>query len=213
MAEFKDRLCEAMSLSGLKPSEIVERTGINKGALSSYISGRYKAKQDNLYLLSKVLNVSEPWLMGLDVPRERVPDKLRVARKSPVLIPVLGRIAAGIPLDAVTDVLDYEEIPAELAATGTFFALKVRGESMLPRLYDGDVVIVRKQSDIESGDIAVVLVNGTDATLKQVIKQENGILLQAYNPIVFPTIFYSNSDIINLPILILGKAIEARKKL
>ena len=213
MAEFKDRLCEAMSLSGLKPSEIVERTGINKGALSSYISGRYKAKQDNLYLLSKVLNVSEPWLMGLDVPRERVPDKLRVARKSPVLIPVLGRIAAGIPLDAVTDVLDYEEIPAEVAATGTFFALKVRGESMLPRLYDGDVVIVRQQSDIESGDIAVVLVNGTDATLKQVIKQQNGILLQAYNPVVFPTIFYSNDDIVNLPILILGKAIEARKKL
>ena len=213
MAEFKDRLKEAIEISGLKPAEIVELSGINKGALSSYLSGRYKPKQDNLYLLSKTLNVSESWLMGLDVPRERVPDRLRWKDKKPCLIPVLGRIAAGIPIDAVTDVLDYEEITAELAATGTFFALKVKGDSMSPRLYEGDVVIVKQQPDIESGDVAVVLVNGTDATLKQVIKQDGGILLQAYNPSVFPTRFYSNQDIANLPVKILGKAVEARKKL
>ena len=213
MAEFKDRLSEAIESSGLKPAEIVERSGVNKGALSSYLSGRYKAKQDNVYLLAKVLNVSEAWLMGKDVPRERIPDHLRAKDKKPGLIPVLGRIAAGIPIDAVTDILDYEEITAEMAATGTFFALQVKGESMLPRLYEGDVVIVRQQPDIESGDIAVVLVNGTDATLKQVIKQDGGILLQAYNPSVFPTRFYSNNDIESLPVKILGKAVEARKKL
>ena len=167
-------------------------------------SGENDVAQTQIIKFAKVLGKTPAQLMGWIPTNEK---------KEAIRIPVLGRIAAGIPIDAVTDILDYEEITAEMAATGTFFALQVKGESMLPRLYEGDVVIVRQQPDIESGDIAVVLVNGTDATLKQVIKQDGGILLQAYNPSVFPTRFYSNDDIENLPVKILGKAVEARKKL
>jgi repressor LexA len=110
-------------------------------------------------------------------------------------VPVLGRIIAGIPLEAINDIIDYEEIPKAMARLGEYFGLQVR-----------------KQSDIENGDIAVVLINGYDATLKKVTKQENGIMLTAYNPEAYPPKFYTNEEIINLPVEILGKVIELRAK-
>ena len=127
-------------------------------------------------------------------------------------VPVLGRIIAGIPLEAINDIIDYEEIPKAMARLGEYFGLQVRGNSMEPRIKEDDVVIVRKQSDIENGDIAVVLINGYDATLKKVTKQENGIMLTAYNPEAYPPKFYTNEEIINLPVEILGKVIELRAK-
>lgn len=71
MSTLADRLKEGMSLRGLRQADIVEKTGINKGALSSYISGRYQPKQNNIFLLAKALDVNEDWLMGADVPMER----------------------------------------------------------------------------------------------------------------------------------------------
>jgi repressor LexA len=88
-------------------------------------------------------------------------------RKKGVMVPVYGRVAAGIPIEAIEDILDYEEITEEMARAGTFFALKVQGASMSPDIKDGDVIIVRQQPDIESGEIAVVIVNGFDATVKR----------------------------------------------
>jgi transcriptional regulator with XRE-family HTH domain len=79
MAEFKDRLAFAINRAGLKQADVVARTGITKSALSSYLSGKYLAKQDNTYRLALVLDVNEAWLMGLDVPMER---NLRVADAS-----------------------------------------------------------------------------------------------------------------------------------
>ena len=75
MFEFKDRLRTAIKNSGLKQTEIVERTGISKSSLSEYLSGKYLAKQDNIYKLAFVLNVNEAWLMGYDVPKERIQTK------------------------------------------------------------------------------------------------------------------------------------------
>lgn len=85
-------------------------------------------------------------------------------------IPVLGTIPAGIPIEAVEEILDYEEIPQEWATQGEYFGLKVKGNSMEPRIMNGDVVICRKQSDAESGNVCVIMVNGNDATLKQIKK-------------------------------------------
>ena len=129
-----------------------------------------------------------------------------------VRIPVLGRVVAGIPIEAVEEILDYEEITPELAATGEFFALKIRGHSMEPRMMEGDVVIVRKQEDVESGDVAIVLVNGNEATVKRVKKQEEGITLIATNTSVYEPHFYSNKEIKNLSVQILGKVVELRGK-
>lgn len=118
---------------------------------------------------------------------------------------------AGIPIEAVEEILDYEEITPGLAATGEFFALQVRDDSMLPKLEKGDVVIVKKQEDVETGDIAIVLVNGDEATIKQIKKVDGGIMLYGFNPDVYEPHFYSNQQIEELPVRILGKVIESRR--
>ena len=127
-------------------------------------------------------------------------------------IPVLGNVAAGIPLEAIEDIIDYEEIPEQMAHDSfEYFALQIKGQSMEPKISDGDVVIVRKQPDVDSGQIAIVCVNGDHATCKKVMKQPGGILLQPLNPAFTPT-FYSNDDIVNIPITILGRVVELRAK-
>lgn len=131
---------------------------------------------------------------------------------SAVKIPVLGRVVAGMPISAYQDVIDYEEITREMAESGEFYALRVRGQSMEPRICEGDTVIIKVQPDVESGDIAVVLVNGDEATLKQVYKSDAGITLVAFNPAVYEPKFYTNKQIKALPVIISGKMVEFRAR-
>ena len=118
-----------------------------------------------------------------------------------ISINVLGRVAAGIP----------EEIPAEMAKTGTFFGLQIHGDSMEPRMCDGDVVIVRQQDDAESGDIVIAMINGDDATCKRLRKYRDGIELISNNPAYQP-MFFSNDEIQSKPVKIIGKVVELRGK-
>lgn len=129
-----------------------------------------------------------------------------------IRIPVLGTIIAGVPVEAVEDILDYEEIPESMAKQGKHFALRVKGRSMEPRLVEGDTVIVRQESDVDSGRVAVVLVGREDATLKKVNKSPDGITLIGYNALVYEPHFYSNQEIEELPIQILGEVVELRRK-
>ncbi len=140
-----------------------------------------------------------------------VPLETILENPNKLLIPVLGTIPAGIPLEAIEEIIDYEEIPQSMATTGNFFGLKVKGDSMSPRIINGDIVIVKKQEDAESGDICVVMVNGFDATLKQIKKDYNGITLVPFNNEYKP-MFYSNKEIQELPVRIIGKVVELRGK-
>lgn len=128
-----------------------------------------------------------------------------------VKIKVLGRVQAGVPVEAIQDIIGEEEITEEMARTGKFFGLKIRGDSMSPRMEEGDVVIVRKQSTIESGETAIVLVNGEDATCKKIKKTNEGIMLIPFNNEYEPW-FYSNKQIETLPVKIIGKVVELRAK-
>ena len=130
---------------------------------------------------------------------------------SPTRIPVLGSVPAGIPIEAIQDIVDYEEIDADTAAKGEYFALKIKGDSMEPRICEGDVVIVRKQDDVESGDIAIVMVNGNDATIKRLLKYQDGIRLMPSNPSYDP-IYFTNQEILDKPVKVIGKVIENRQK-
>lgn len=145
-----------------------------------------------------------------DIKVTTISEKVKMAKKA-IRIPVLGNVAAGIPIEAIEDIIDYEEISEELAHTGEFFALKIKGDSMSPRICDGDVVIVRKQNDAESGDIVIAMVNGDNATCKRLAKYATGIRLiplnQAYEPL-----FYSNEEIENKPVRIIGRVVENRQK-
>lgn len=132
-------------------------------------------------------------------------------RSKGIIIKVLGRVAAGIPIEAITDIIDTEEIPEDLAKTGEFFVLQIHGDSMEPRMYEGDVVIIRKQDDAESGDIVIAMVNGDDATCKRLRKYRDGIELISNNPAYAP-MFFSNAEIETKPVKIIGKVVELRGK-
>ena len=151
-------------------------------------------------------------MTNLDDDIKIVDDKpeVKIVKKA-IRVPVLGNVAAGIPIEAIENVIDYEEISEELAHTGDFFALKIKGDSMEPRICNGDVVIVRKQNYAESGDLVIVLVNGDSATCKKLAKYPSGIRLIPFNQAYEP-LFYSNEEIENKPVRIIGRVVENRQK-
>lgn len=159
---------------------------------------------DKIEAVAKIGNISPAYLMGWDIDSS-------VTIKKGISVPVLGRVAAGIPIEAIEDIIDTEEITEEMAKTGQYFGLKIKGSSMEPKISNGDIIIVRCQDDAESGDIVVATVNGTDATCKRIRKYRDGIELISNNP-EYPPKFYSNKQIAELPIKILGKVVELRAK-
>lgn len=191
---------------GLSQEDLALKMGYKSRSSINKIEKGRPVSQKIICRLADALDVSIAYLMGWEEERKEA------SHARGVKIPVLGEIAAGIPLDAIEEVIDYEEIPEALAKTGEFFGLKIKGDSMAPRILDGDVVIIRQQADIESGEIAAVLVNGDTATCKKVLKQENGILLTAYNASVYPPHFYSYEEVKILPVQIIGKVVELRGK-
>ena len=131
---------------------------------------------------------------------------------SGIQIPVLGKVAAGIPISAITDILDYEEISPDMIKDGSeYFALSIKGDSMEPKISEGDVVIVKKQENCESGQIAIVQINGDEATCKKLVKKSNGIVLQSFNPAYEP-MYFSDEEIEDLPLKVIGRVVELRAK-
>lgn len=184
--------------------EVGNIVGVGKSTVRKWETGDIaNMKIDKVALLAKALKTTPSMILGTETAEAEFP--------SPVRIPVLGKVAAGIPIEAVEDILDYEEISADMAAKGDYFALQIQGNSMEPRICPNDVVIVRCQPDVENGEIAVVLVNGENATCKKIVKQPNGISLVSLNP-AYPPMFYTNEEITSLPVTILGKMVELRGK-
>lgn len=199
------RITKLRKEKDLQQKEVAEAIGMNRIILNRIELGKRPLRDDEAVALADYFHVTTDYLL-----KGKFSEQNHSSRG--VRIPVLGRVVAGIPIEAVEEILDYEEITPELAATGEFFALKIRGHSMEPRMMEGDVVIVRKQEDVESGDVAIVLVNGNEATVKRVKKQEEGITLIATNTSVYEPHFYSNKEIKTLPVQILGKVVELRGK-
>ncbi len=151
--------------------------------------------------------------MGYDVPMSRADASTPASNKNLnfIRIPVLGYIPAGIPIEAVEDIVDWEDLSLEqFNSENQYIGLRVKGDSMEPRYIEGDTLIVRVQSDCESGQDAIVYVNGYDATLKRVVKQQFGIMLQPLNPRYEPA-FYEYGDEAS-PIVIAGVVVEIRRK-
>lgn len=167
---------------------------------------------DMLVTLAKYFDVSTDYLMGIIMPTHTLNRLAEIEQNTKgVKIPVFGRVAAGLPIEAVEDIIDTEEITEELAKTGDFFGLQIHGDFMEPRMCEGDVVIVRQQDDAESGDIVIATVNGSDATCKRLRKYRDGIELVSFNAAYAP-MFYSNKDMEQQPVKIIGKVIELRGK-
>lgn len=200
---FNERLKTLRIQRKMTQSELAKKIYISQPAYSKYEVGTASPNPETLSKIADALDVSVDYLLGSDS---------QPARPGYIRIPVLGRVAAGIPIDAIEEVIDWEDISAEAAGDGEYFGLQIKGHSMEPKISDGDVVIVRRQPDVDSGDIAVVLVNGDDATVKRIKKSPQGVTLIPSNPAYEP-MYYSNEEIESLPVQILGRVVELRAKL
>ena len=206
--DFKDRLRDLRLSRGLTLQQVADYVGLQKAAIYKYEHGlTVNPKRSLIEKLATLFQVSPSYLLGINDEEEKSDSATKGVR-----IPVLGNVAAGIPITAITDVEDWEEIPEKLASSGTYFALRIKGQSMEPRIKDGDVVIVSQQSDVDTGDVAIVLVNGDEATVKEIKKLDTGIMLIGWNTAVYSPRFYSAKDIKSLPVKIIGKVVELRGK-
>lgn len=198
--EVVETVKQLTSEQNISMSELARRVGIAKSAISRYFNGTRELPLNRIEDFARALHTTSHFLLGVQPETQKG-----------IQIPVLGTVAAGIPISAVEDILDYEEIDPSWKSQGEFFALRIKGDSMQPKMDDGDVVIVRQQSDANNGDTVIALVNGDDATCKKLQKTENGIMLVSTNPNYLP-MFFTNEEIVTKPVVILGKVVELRQK-
>ena len=208
---FKTRLKQLRNEKKINQRELANFLKVAPSTISMYESGQREPNFEVLESLADFFNVDLNYLLGKSDKTTKLMIEDIPPKPQGIKIPVLGTVAAGIPISAVEDILDYEEIPQSWQNQGEFFGLKIKGDSMEPRMESGDVVIVKQQSDANSGDTVIVLVNGDDATCKRLEKTDNGIMLVSTNP-KYPPMFYSLEDIQTKPVVILGKVVELRQK-
>lgn len=183
--------------------EVADAIGVSPQTLNTWLQKIALPRMGKIQALADYFGINKSDLL------ENKPEPREKPRG--VKIPVLGDVAAGIPIEAIEDIIDYEEIDEDLARRGEFFGLRIKGNSMSPRIQNGDVVIVRLQPDAESGDIVIAKVNGDDACCKRLQKHDDGISLISLNPDYEP-MFFSKRDIATLPVNIIGKVMELRGK-
>lgn len=199
---FAENLNRLVNSRNLSQREIAARINVSPQTFNTWIQGKAIPRMGKIQLLADYFKIEKSDL---------IEKKTNVTLSQGIKIPVLGSVPAGIPITAVEDILDYEEIPQSWANQGEFFALKIKGDSMEPRMISGDVAIVKQQSDADSGDIVIALVNGNEATCKKLEKTNNGIMLISTNTKYAP-MFFSNEQISGFPVVILGKVVELRQK-
>lgn len=162
--KFANRLNRALTIRNMKPVELHEKTGISESLISKYLSNNAVARLDKLSIIANALNVNPVWLMGYDVPMEKELDKniqgLDKKIDTTATVFIYGTIPAGVPIECIEDIIDTEEIDAEmLKGDKKYFGLKIKGDSMFPEYLDGDTLILEKVEDCESGQDCVVMVN------------------------------------------------------
>jgi repressor LexA len=208
VGKFQNILKSLRVAKGLTQDELSKQLNISRSTIGMYEKGAREPDFETLELIADYFNVDTDYLLGRTVKTTYIPSS---ALRKGVSINVLGRVAAGIPIDAIEEVIDTEEITEEMAKTGEFFGLKIKGNSMEPRIYENDVVIVRQQNDAESGDVVIATINGDEATCKRLRKYRDGIELISNNPSYEP-MFFSNEEILSKPVRIIGKVVELRGK-
>ena len=216
---------ELLKEKGVSAYRVAQETGVSTATLTSWKKGVYTPKPEKLQKIADFFGVQLDYLTGASdfKTKKEMLQHFDDVYNTPALqsdvfrlekgmkIPVLGSVAAGTPIFAEENYIGSEEISEELASTGEFFGLKIKGDSMSPRISDGDIVIVRQQDDAESGDIVIVLINGDSATCKKLMKYTDGISLLSFNPAYEPMTF-TNKEIEDKPVRIIGKVVENRQK-
>ena len=184
--------------------KIAKYLNVTLQTISNYELEKRDMTPDTIIKLAEYYNVSTDYLLGKT-------DKRTTSNSSAVVL-VYGTIPAGVPMEMIEDIIDTEEIDANmLKGDKQYFGLKIKGNSMFPEYLEGDTIICEKVENCENGQDCVVMVNGNDGTFKRVFKNENGIILQPLNS-QFQPMIYSNEQIEKMPIKIIGKVVELRRK-
>lgn len=214
VADFKDRFKFALKAREKTQAEISKKTEIDKASISYYLKGNYEPKNDKLYLIADALNVSPEWLMGYDTEmEEKQPpiykgvsrDELDEIDEDEVFekIPLLGEVAAGVPIymdDYTNDTINVDKRYIQYGYD--YICLTIRGDSMYPILMDKDIVLIKCQPTANSNDIAIVSVDNETATAKYVYKHEDKLELRPANLNYMPLFF--SKDEVNTRIRIIG---------
>ena len=198
-----NRIEELRKLKGINQKELGENIGVAQTTISTWERGTRQPDHECLLLLADYFGVSVDYVLG----REDAFDSDDIYR-----VPVLGRVAAGLPLYATQDIIDWEELPKSWQRKGDYFCLQIKGNSMEPRMCEGDIVVIRQQDTCESGQTAIVMVNGDEATCKRVVFHDNGLSLLSNNP-MYPPQFYTSTEVESLPVRIIGVVAELRAKI
>lgn len=197
---------------GYSQTKFAQLLHVTQGAVSQWESGSTRPDTEQLISISKLFNVS------MDSLTESKEDFIQLkprksGKKEYISIPILGSIPAGIPFEAIEDILDWEDLAVDCTLPGKkYFGLRITGDSMEPEYRSGDTIIIQQQEYCNSGDDCAVMVNGNDATFKRVRLQENGLTLQPLNPKYDPR-FFTSQEIQELPVRILGVCIEIRRRI
>ena len=201
-----NRIKELRKERGLKQTELAAVLNISQGALSGWETGRYDISNDDLKNLADYFGVSADYILGRsDIAH--LPGYMGTVSENKK-IPIIGSVKCG------TNGLAFEYLDGYVSIdesfSGNVVAFRCKGDSMKGvGINDGDIAIVRQQDDVESGELAVVVVNGDEGTLKRVRKFDGGIILEAANPDYPPRVF--TGEDLNI-IKIMGKVLETRKK-
>lgn len=198
--------------------------------LNHYITASQKTQKEIAHAIEVSPQTFNTWCQGIAIPRmgkvQRLADYFGIGKSdliddkpilstSPsshgVIVNVLGRVAAGIPIEAIENIIDTEEITEDLARTGKFFGLRIQGDSMEPDIHNGDTVIVRQQDDAENDEIVIALVNGNDGVCKRLKKYSDSIALVSLNAKYEP-MYFSSKEVYEKPVRIIGKVVELRRK-
>lgn len=205
-AIFSENLNSYIAKSEKTQLEIAKSIGVSPQTFNTWCKGIAIPRMGKVQALADYFNINKS-----DLIEDKKLNIDTVPIESGYTIPVLGRVAAGYGKEAVEEVIGQIEISPALAAKGDYFGLLIKGDSMIPTLYDGDTVIVQRVDDAKSGDLVIALVNGHDATCKRLQKYAEGIALIPQNPVYEPMRF-TESEIDTTPVKILGKVIEMRRK-
>lgn len=198
-----ERIVQLQQKRNITTYRLCKDTGIPQSTVASWKSGKSKPSAAHLKRISETYAVSLLWLMGDDIELEPVELPSEVIK-----LPVLGRVPAGVPISAITDI---EDEPVWYApprpGSAEYFALRIKGDSMEPTIHDKSIVIVRRQECCDNGDICIVAINGEDATCKKVHYDSTGVSLISINPEYAP-MHYSCKEINDLPVRIVGLVVQ-----
>ena len=199
---------------GITQKEVADFVGVSEATVSRWESGHIdNMRRDRIAALSKILRMSPLAIMGIDDDlSSRLPNMVSIEART-FRVPIVGRVAAGRPILADEEIIGYEYIDNKYSKDGhEYFGLRIVGKSMEPTIMDGDIVIVRRQNYVENGEIAIVLIDGEEATAKEVKESADGITLIGHNAAVYTPHFYSAQEVKNLPVQIIGRVVQSIRK-